>query len=220
MKLRILLALSLTLLFQGPSFAVEPLRIDFEILSALIGPTKVNGASWDSPKGIDNASASLLSEMLMPGSGVAASAVISTVSNVAAKGAAAPDVIGYIRQKSTTTRQLAKIAGTPLALAIRRQKTQDSYTPRFYASYQGWPIYEDARFQIQLWDADVSFDDQIATVELTYDDIQEALEAGKPTWINVADQSLRQLLYVQISVTESHERTPAKMNGYQWTGKR
>ena len=198
----------------------EPAKLDIEFLSALVAPSKVNGNSWDSKATINGAAAAVVSEMLLPGSGTTASSVVSAVANSAPKGAAAPDVIGYVVQKGPTTRSLANVAGIPIALALRSQKTQDSYTPRFYAGYQGWPVYPETRFQIQLWDADLINDDQIAVVELSYKQLMSAAEEGKPTWVKVADQSMNQLLYVLVSVSKSLEATMPKMSGYRWKSSR
>lgn len=204
--------------FNSSSETTEPIKVNIEILSALIGPTKVNGTSWDTEAKIDRASVALISEMVLPGSGFTASNVASAVSKVAISGSAAPDVVGYIYQKGTTTKQLVKYAGNPIALSTFRNKSQDNYTPRFYAGYSGWPIFHDTRFQIQLWDADILNHDHIAVVELNYSNILEAIEKGEPTWINVAEQSMNQLLYILISVIESDKYTRPKMNGdrFSW----
>ncbi|WP_203142727.1 hypothetical protein [Marinobacter mangrovi] len=193
-----------------------PQKLDIEFLSALIGPVKVNGKPWDAAANINRTAVSMISDMIAPGSGIAASSVVSAVAKDAPQGTSAPDVIGYVVQKGTTTTSLAKVAGIPLALALNRQKTQDSYTPRFYAEYQGWPVYEGTRFQVQLWDKDLIRNDQIAVVELNYDQLSQAAKSEKPVWINVADQSMKQLLYILISVTPSLRNTAPKMNGYRW----
>lgn len=208
-----LLIFSYSMQSQGGS---QPTYLDIEILSALIGPLKVNDRPWDSKSSVNPSAVALVSEMMLPGSGAAASSVISAVKSAAPHGTAAPDVIGYIVQRGPTIKALVSVAGTPMALALKHQKTQDSYTPRFFANYQGWPVFEGTRFQIQLWDADLLENDQIAVVEINYKHLLDAAEKGKPTWINVADQSLNQLLYILVSVSHSLKSTRPKMNGIRW----
>ena len=218
MKWKASVAIALLIGFISVARASEPVKVDIEILSALIGPTKVNGSPWDAKfgfGGVATGAAGIISDMVAPGSGVLASKVVSAVTSAAPKGSASPDVIGYVVQKGTTTRALAPYAGTPLALATRHQKTQDSYTPRFNTSYSSWPIFANTRFQIHLWDADINNDDSIAVVELNREMIIDALDEG-PVWVNVAEQSMNQLLYVQISVSKSHRYSSPKMNGVQW----
>lgn len=211
------LLLALIMILPGCSVAEEALTVDFTILGALIAPTKVNGKTWDASSGIDKTSSGMIAEMVMPGSGFAASAVISEVSKVAAQGIAAPDIIGYITQTGPTTRSLANIAGTRMALATKQFNfSRDSYTPTFQTGYSGWPVFKDTRFQIKLWDADIRNDDPVGTVELTQSDIQEAIMNGKPTWINVSDQSMNQVLFIQITASKSLPNTLPKMNGNRW----
>ena len=183
----------------------------------MIAPGKVGNRPWDSKTSISPTAAAVVSELMLPGSGATASAVISAVGKTAPQGTAAPDVIGYIVHKGTTTKALAKIAGTPLALALRSNKTQDSYTPRFFASYEGWPVYEGTKFQIQLWDADLFNDDHIAVVELNQAQLLAVADQNEPVWIDVSYQSQNQLLYLLVSVSHSLESTKPKMNGYQWS---
>ena len=204
------------LIISTGALAEEPLKVNFTVLSALIGPTKVNGKTWDPSAGFDTTSSSIITEMVVPGAGVFASTVISAMSRVAAQGQAAPDVIGFIVQTGITTTNLKKIAFIPMKLANTRNISRDSYTPRFQTGYSGWPIFKDTRFQIQLWDFDMIDPDPIGVIELTYENIIEAIEKGKPIWINVAEQSMNQLLFVQITASFSLKSTAPKMNGYKW----
>lgn len=187
----------------------KPTYYNIEILSALIGPTKVNGRPWD-PKSSANTEtlAAIVSEMMLPGSGVSAASVVSAVSTMAPNGSPAPDIYGYIVQNGPTTKSLVKVAGKVQALLLRRDKSKNSYTPRLYGGYKGWPVYEDTRFRIQLWDADFDKDDHVAVVELNVSHLREAAEKGEPLWINVSEQSMNQLLYVLISVIEITGKRP------------
>lgn len=196
--------------------AEEYKKVEIQFLSALIGPSKVNGKSWDTTNAVSSSGMSVISEMILPGSGIPVKSVISAVNTIAAQGAAAPDIVGYVVQTGPTTRELAPYAGIPLALATPRNKTQDSYTPRFYAGYSGWPIFEDTRFQLQMWDKDLVNNDQVAVIEIGKKEIEEAIKEGKPTWINVSDQSMNQVLFILISASESLSTNRPKMNGGRW----
>ncbi|MCG7869359.1 MAG: hypothetical protein JAY74_23675 [Candidatus Thiodiazotropha taylori] len=187
----------------------KPTYYNIEILSALIGPTKVNGRPWDPKSGANTeAIAAVVSEMMLPGSGITAASVVTAVSTMAPNGSPAPDIYGYIVQNGPTTKSLVKVAGKVQALLLRRNKSKNSYTPRLYGGYEGWPVYTDTRFRIQLWDADFDKDDHVAVIELNTDHLRQAAQKGEPMWINVAEQSMHQLLYVLISVIEITGKRP------------
>lgn len=196
--------------------AEEPIRINLTFLGAVIGPTKENGAPWDGPARIDTRTLSTVQNLMAPGSGMASSAIINTVSQLARQGTAAPDVIGYVEQIGSTIRDLANTAGIPIALATKQNMTRDSYTPQFSVTYEGWPIFKDSRFQIHLWDADLFNNDAIGVVEITYNDIMQAIKNGKTTWIKVSDQSFNQVLFIQISADKALSNTQAKIDGYRF----
>jgi len=204
-------------LLANTVFAKDKLMyVDFTILGAFVGPTKVNGKSWDASFKINKSMGTLVSDMIMPGSGFLTSSMIGAVGSAAPKGKAAPDVIGYIKQTGPTIKKLVKVAGTPLVLASKYNLSKDNYLPNFETGYSGWPIFKDTRFRIQLWDKDLMDHDNIGSVEITYDDILLAIEKGKATWIKVADQSMNQLLYISVTARKSLKNTRPKMNGYRW----
>ncbi|MBR9867549.1 MAG: hypothetical protein GYB20_05740 [Oceanospirillales bacterium] len=59
-------------------------------------------------------------------------------------------------------------------------------------------------------------DDVTGVVEIRKEDIDKAIDAGKPIWINVAEQSMNQILFVQISATSSFPQTRPKIEGSRW----
>lgn len=215
--LKISITASLFFLISTFVYAQEPIKVNFTVLGAVIGPVKINGKSWDVGRAVDPSASGLIAELMAPGSGALVSSVVNTVSQVAANGTAAPDVVGYIQQVGPTTRYLSKISGTPIELAGKRTLARDSYTPNFQAGYSGWPIFIGTRFRIHLWDLDFQNHDTIAAVEITYDDIMSAIKHGKTKWIKVADQSNNQLLYIQISASSSLEYTKPSINGYRFS---
>lgn len=197
----------------------EPVYVNFEILGAVVGPTKVNGRAWDASFATGktlNSISSTISNMYVPGSGIATSAIIDLIGKDAPKGKVAPDVIGYIVQTGLTTKKIGQRAFTPMVLANRHNLSRDSYMPNFSTGYRGWPIYKNTRFRIQLWDKDFQNHDNIGTVEITYEDISSAIEHGKPKWISVADQSMNQLLFILITATKSNKNAKSFINGHKW----
>lgn len=212
---KIKFALLFILIFNILNANEEIKYINLTILGAVIAPTKIDKTTWD--KGgvkIDNASSNLISEMLT--TGIPVSSIMNTIGNSAAKGTAAPDVIGYIQLVGTTLKNISNIAWTPIALATKKYSlSKNSYTPSFNAGYKNWPLFKENRFRIVLLDADLFDDDPIATIELTYDDVMNAIEAGKTTWINVSEQGMNQLLFIQISASESSSKK-SFIDGYKY----
>lgn len=202
--------------FISTAYAENPVMVDFRILGAVIAPTKYNGAPWDGLGRADTSAMSKVSSMMAPGSGLVSSQVIAAIGDLASQGNAAPDVIGYLRQVGVTTKYLASVAGTPMALATKTSMTHNSYTPAFDTGYMGWPIFKETTFEIRLWDADLTQNDDIATVEITYKDIMAAIKHGKSIWLNVSDQGLGQLLYIHITASKSIEGERPRFYGYRW----
>ena len=194
----------------------DPIYVNISFLSVLVAPTKVNSNTWDASAKINAHASGLLADMMLPGSGIATGTIISKASELATQGKAAPDVIGYVVLTGPTTRNLVNIAGTPIALATKINRTKDSYTPRFNTSYYGWPMYQDTRFQIHLWDLDLVNHDPIGVVEITKKHVVHAIDEGIPIWVNVANQSMNQLLYVQISATKARKYTKTRIDGYRY----
>lgn len=202
---------------SAPTQRDAPLHATVSILGALVGPTKIDGKPWDSSLRLGSAASAAIGELGLPGTSALTASLIGSIANQAPQGKAAPDVVGYVRLEGTTTRNLASAGGTNLALADRRMMTRDSYTPRFYVTYQGWTFFPDNRLRVHLWDRDLQNHDSIAVVEITYQDIIKAIEVGKPIWVNVADQSLKQLLYVQISASKAPPNTRPELRAYRYS---
>lgn len=194
--------------------AQEVQKVDIAFLGALIAPTKHDSRTWDATFGFKKVPTQNLASLLMPG--VAQATIVQTILEGAPKGSVAPDVIGTIKQVGETSKGYESIASTPIGLATRLTVTRDSYTPVFTTEYQSWPIFKTTRFRIRLWDKDLSDNDAIGTVEITPDDIQKAIDAGTPVWINVADQSQNQLLYIQISAIKAKENGVQRVVGELW----
>jgi hypothetical protein len=201
------------LLFISILNANEPIYVDFKVLGAVVGMSKIDGSPWDTTKKVDKQAVNTINSMAsLSGAGVATDVTIK-LGELALKGAAAPDVIGYIQQTGPI---INNIPHTALMLANSRTRTKDSYTPLFSTGYTGWPILTNTRFQIVLIDKDFMENDPIATVEITYEDIQNAIKEGKAIWINVAKQSMNQLLFIQITANLSQDNVRPAFIGYRW----
>jgi len=183
----------------------RPKWVNIHLLSALIGPSKVHGSRWDGPGSASTTGVSL------PRSTTLSASIIREVVNQAASGYAAPDVIGFVQEISADSDSNVQIA-----LATRRHKVANSYTPRFKVDYLHWPIGPNTRFYIELWDSDLYQNDPIGSIELTYKDLQTALTANTAVWINVGEQSLDQLMAIKIAVTRASGSQRQKIHGLPW----
>ncbi len=207
----------------GASDAAEYVTIRF--VGAQIGPGKAGGSNWDGTGNISPEAAEAMLAVATQGASLSAAGAAGTASsvalNAAVQGTAAPDVIGSVRVVGPTRTDLAKTAGTWMALATPAQKVEDSYTPTFtyQMEYQNWPVYEDTRFELSLWDGDLSQNDPIGVVQISKTNIDAALAKGSILEVPVGDQSSGQIVSVKISVMHGSSAVKdAKMNGYKYGG--
>lgn len=218
-KFKVLVLLLLLVISNQLNAKDEIKYIDLTILGAVIAPNKIDRTTWDATSSfkVDSATTGLLIDTIgMSTTGIPVSKVLNTIGNNAAKGSAAPDVIGYVELEGTSLKKISNIAWTKVALATKANKTKNSYTPMFNAGYRNWPLFKENRFRITLKDADLFDDDPIGTVELTYDDIIKAIEKGKSTWVDVTEQGGNQLLLIQISASYGNSNYQAFIDGYKY----
>lgn len=211
-----LLLLTLTISSSPLGAQEEPLKVNIIITAVAIGPSRFDGNPWDKSNNTPdtpptNTTASDSKVDTRP------ELAIQALLETAPAGRAAPDVVGYVVQAGATRTELAAYAGIPLALASTDNLIPNSYTPRFRTGYSGWPLYAQSRLRIRLWDRDRRVHQHIGMVEINYEHILDALKAGVPTWINVAEQSNNQLLYVQLSVSKAAEHARPRMYGYRFS---
>lgn len=203
--------------------ADAPEYVTIRFVGAQIGPGKAGGSNWDGTGNIPPEAAEAMLAVATQGASLSAGGNAGTASsvalNAAIQGTAAPDVIGSVRVVGPTRSDLTKTAGTPMALASSGKKVEDSYTPTFtyQMEYQNWPVYADTRFELSLWDADLSNNDPIGVVQLTRVNIDAALAKGTILEVPVGDQSSGQVVSVKISVMHGSSGVKdAKMNGYTY----
>jgi len=215
MKRWMFLCVGLALAFPSVSFAKKPLVVNVSIFGAVIGPSKWTGAPWDGT-GKRNPKAFAATIKTVKSDGTPVPAVIKQVEKLAPKGAAAPDVFGYVTTYGPTTRALADSAATRFALATKRKAKRNTYTPRFDVTYDAWPVYAHTQFRIVLWDGDRSKNESIGVVNISQSDIADALDAGKPIWVNVYRRGQGQILYVKIRASKAAPNAVAKVEGEKY----
>ena len=70
----------------------------------------------------------------------------------------------------------------------------------FEVNWKNVPLGHGARAKLTLFDKDLTKSEPIGTAEITEQDMQAALAAGKVYQVRVDDQTNRQLLFIAISV--------------------
>lgn len=192
-------------------------------IGAVISAGTAAGEEWDGPGTFDASAVQALLGTLGMAVGtngfadMSSSGAIAGVTRQFTKGIAAPDVVGSVHFHGTTTRALAAVAGTPLALAHRGSYTPDSYLPRFNVAYESWPVYPDSGFTIALWDLDDTNPDVIGTAVISATEIEAAAGSGKVVTLPVAEQTNGQLLGIQVIVQKvAVPGAPPRLHGSRW----
>jgi hypothetical protein len=190
----------------------EPIKVNISILSAVIGPSKVGDQKWDTGFGSLKGLAPLAS-LVVPFSGMITTSVVSGLIGKAPQGNSAPDVFGTAQFIGNIDMDPSSSLLKPLDLATFKTLTKNSYTPGLKGEYKSWPMYKDTRLRIELKDKDFAEHDLIGKVEITRSDVELAIKTGKPIYINVAEQSQNQLLFIQISASmATGDRYPSSSN--------
>lgn len=210
---------------QAARQAAEPQYVTYTVqfVAGIVAGGNAQGQEWDGFGTFDPAAMALM----ISAAGLAAGtpippntsmgAAASSITSKFTQGFAAPDVVGFVEYGGTTSRALAPVAATRMALAYNRAHTPDSYTPRFNVSYENWPVYEDASFTITVWDMDDRNNDFIGTAVVRASDIESAAESGKVVTVPVADQTNNQLIGVQITARRVTTAGAApRLNGVRW----
>lgn len=199
-----------------------PTYLTIRFVGALIGPGKNNGSNWDGPGTVDPAAVEVVAALITGGSSLGAGGFVgqsgSAALNFAAQGTSAPDVIGYTAVVGSTKPDLARVAGTPLALGTVNAYVADSYTPTFpyQVEYRNWPVFPDTRLEIQLWDMDMSESDPIGVIQINAEHLAAALAKKAIYEVPVADQTSGQVLAIKLSVTPGSASARPEMKGTRW----
>ena len=198
----------------------DRIYVTIRFISAQIGPGKAGGANWDGTGTISPAAAEAVAALITQGASLATSTVsgelTSAALNTANQGTQAPDVIGFVYVSGPTTKGLASTAGVPIALATSDKMVDNNYVPTFLyrAEYSNWPVFADTRFEVSLWDVDLTENDPIGVVQINATSIIAALEKGTIFEVPVADQCSGQIVNIKLSVSPGEGATHAStVNG-------
>lgn len=190
-------------------------------LGAQVGPGTTTGQQWDGmsplpPSAIEAMAAWATGGASLAAPGAAGEMGAATISSMN-QGLEGPEVVGNVAVVGTVRKGLERAAAAPMALATGDHHVRDSFSPSFPlpVEYQNWPVYEDTRFQLYLWDHDLSEDDPIGTVQVNKQQLLAALAKQSVYEVQVADQSGGQLLLLRVSVTRG-AGSNATVVGEQW----
>ncbi len=164
-------------------------HLNIDILGALIGPGKSDRTQWDGFGDVPEElwlTVAILVEMPV-------NDVLDFLSRAAVQSLAKPDPFG------TVELDLGDGWEQPMELANRSNTFQPLFDDAIYTNI---PVETQLRMKVELWDEDVNFDDPIGAVIISKDDILAARDAGGSYWVNVASQSIGQIIFVQIAVAE------------------
>jgi hypothetical protein len=169
-----------------------PASLTIEVVSALIGPSKVDHTEWDGPGKIPDSVVTGLAAAL--GAGQFAP-VLSYMATEAAKAVSKPDPFGFMEVNAEG--QWVSYQGLVTV--------DDTFTPQWPGppGWTGVPYSKSLRIRVNLSDEDVAYDDPIGVAEINGSDIAAAWAAQKVYQVRVAEQTSNQILYIGISVTES-----------------
>jgi len=181
---------------SGSSQSVPPF-LTIEIVSALVGPSKIDGTQWDGTGEVPSDLVLGLAAAL--GAGVFAP-VFSFMVTEAAQVAGKPDPFGYTEINAVGEWDFRQ------DLATIDTNTEDTFAPNWPMPV-GWsnvPYSENIRIRLVLKDEDLVNDDDMGVAEINAADVAAAWAAKKIYQVRVAEQTANQILYVGISVTKSN----------------
>jgi len=160
----------------------------FSLVGAIVSPGKSDGKNWD---GFGTANAEVLSKVA---SALAGSnpytAVASVLATPFAEFTSTPDTAGHVQLF------LGGIPSQPVRLA----KIENSLTPQWTG--MTWPGIDilRTRVRVTLVDKDLQLDDPMGTIEIGPTELQNALQNGVVSWVDVRSQTQDQVLLLGISV--------------------
>lgn len=167
--------------------------VQITLHSVLVGPAKGGGLSWDGEQQVGDdvlhASSEAGGEIL----GLTQPAVViaAIVTGYLLDSTTKPDVFGHADV----------MVGSRRVVRIELEKQDNTFSPRWDHLATGVPWTNSTHLVVMLTDADPLGDDAIATVNITRQELQNALTDGKVRFVPVGDQSANQLLFVAVSVT-------------------
>jgi hypothetical protein len=188
------------------SMPALPSIVAIDMLGALIGPSKSNGAEWDG-------TGSIPTEIVV---GLAAAAgqpevgpLLNFMQQSAIKSLSAPDAYGIAELDPYGIAELDPYGNgfdttLTITLATPDNNTGNTFQPSWPLPVPGWrsvPFGPGLKVRVTLKDEDIANPDDIGTATINYEDLVEAWTAQDSHWVRVDDQTNRQLLAVQVQVS-------------------
>ncbi len=173
-----------------PPSTPSPVKVTVIIEGAVVAPSKVDRDCWDTI--FCSISKSEWTAVISAAGGGLYSGVLGALAQVVIGATAKPDPFG----------ELSVLGGPNFPKPLILVKRQDTFTPGWGDGWVNLEIDTGTRLRVELWDADVQFDDFIGTAHLDYSDLMAALNSGKVHHVPVGNQTNNQLLFIDISVVE------------------
>ncbi|MBS2033074.1 MAG: hypothetical protein JST54_34695 [Deltaproteobacteria bacterium] len=192
----------------APDSAPLPKFVRVEILSALVGPCKVDGTKWDGMGKCDAGAQDKIAKLLpskmaalaAAASGLnpagAATTILASVSTGVLAKEDKPDPYGIVEVAVGDDWK----SDLKFGLLSEKKPAKDNFAPEFPPHEVKVPLEKGTRFRVQMFDKDLTKSDDIGRAEIGYDDLVAALNAGKIWQVPVADQTQNQLLFIGIEV--------------------
>ena len=192
-----------------PKKKAMPSHVDVCLTSAVIGPTKPDGAPWDvgqaalakdKQKAFDQGIQTVIA--LIPDKPTQVAAAIADLFREdAIQALVRPDVFGKVEfaPAGIYGDKGAKKKGIASESSPIRE-----FTPAFGSEvcFKDLKFDPEMRFRVELTDKDLTSNDRIGTVELVAGDVRTAFEHGKSRHVPTADQDTTSIKLLAITVTK------------------
>ena len=193
LRLCVLLPISVLCMSCGRATAPSPALpayVNVEFRQALIAPTKCDGRMWDGFETPNPAAASLVARAL--GATNPYAAVIGVLASPTMAALEKPEPFGTAR---------LMLGGVAAATVPLETMAQDTLTPIWNAApLKSVPLAPSTRIEVELWDRDISEDDPMGAGTVTYQDLLGALQTGTLYHVRLAEQTMNQVLFLDVSV--------------------
>jgi hypothetical protein len=169
---------------SGPSL---PPYVNIDIISALLGPSKSDGTSWDVSSTVPASVTDALAVALeAPGTGP----ILNFMATATVQALSKPDPIG--------TAQLDEGTGFDPTLNIELANEEDNTEDTFEPTWPGPPgwrsvkLSADLKVRLTIEDEDLVYNDDVGVATVTYTEIVAAWVDGRTYWVRVDKQTNKQ----------------------------
>jgi hypothetical protein len=176
--------------------------ITIRILDAVIGPGKADGTQWDGMGTVPQDVIDMVAGFISTGS---LEGIVSYLTGVAVSTLSKPDPLGTAIIDNGNGFDIAGL----VVLANEGNNTEDTFTPIWPNGGKKWgpvPFVPSVKFQFIIYDEDLVNNDDIGVALVDFDDLMAAWADGNKYWVNVADQTSRQLIAIGLTVSASGEQ--------------